>query len=194
MIASSNTKITQEGTTLFLGTLERSTGNVRSIGKNITSQLQKRINERSIIGIQRVKAVIPKTYPIKTEEAIRNILPDVFPTASETYIYSKEENPDELFIKVIFKEEKADTVLDLGLLIKSTGNINSIKKNMTKQFQQKLELVTLENFKTVELIVPFHNENTGVAINEVVSELIPQNTEITIIAIDSERLKVVVSL
>jgi hypothetical protein len=67
MTTPSNTQqcvITQEGTTLFLGTFDRSTGNVRSIGKNITSQLKKRLNGRSIIGIERVKAVIPKTNPI----------------------------------------------------------------------------------------------------------------------------------
>lgn len=178
---------------ISLGEFFPSSGNIYSISKNIQKQFSKRMNGKSIEDIYDLEAIIPKVYQTNTEQAINEVLPLIFPTAIKRYIYTKELNPDKFFIKITFQnEELQSSILDLGIFSISTGSFTNIKKNIIKQFQnrltKKLEIYSLDIFESIQFIVPIHLNNTEYALREALYECAPDNIGIYLSEFDSEEI------
>ena len=185
------------------GCLRVSTGNEKSMTKHIIKQIISRIGVLTD-DVEIIKVIVPIGDANMTQVAIGNAIAQLFPS-TESFITHSGSN---LNVKVILKkDEKVSSIIDLGIIPVSTGNPKSKKKNMASLLRSKFEVIkslNLDEYKTIEVIVPVHNELSEVVLKEVLEELVPEfipelipeliHTKVLVTFVDPHRLKVVISL
>lgn len=167
---------TSQGITLKLGTLLKSAGNSRSIERNITKQLEKRLTSYNLKYVNCVKFCVP-IVDFNTEFCVREAINNVFPTKTESFDGTNEKYPDSIFVKVLLNQEPDLKRIFLGTFSKATGSLENVKKFILKQLESQLELKKeiIEQNNLIEFEVPNVTAHTYQALSIILTEKFGEN-------------------